>query len=77
MPESREENIRISRQVAERIRTIRQDKRLSVESVARQAGLHPENYRKMERGGRDLRVSTFVRVLKALSVTWAEFEEWE
>jgi len=54
----------------ERLRKIRIKKGLSVNKTARRQGFEPSNYTLLEQGKAEPRLSTFLRMLEALEVTW-------
>ena len=56
------------------IRRLRRERNLSQEEVAARAGVHPNHLGRIERGTKDLRVTTFFRLLEALGATPAELE---
>lgn len=57
------------------LRKARRDLDLSQEAVARRAGMHPNHVGAIERGTKDLRASTLLRLIEALDTTPAELFE--
>jgi len=54
------------------LRKARRDLDLSQEAVARRAGMHANHVGAIERGTKDLRASTLLRLIEALDMTPAE-----
>lgn len=54
--------------VGANIKARRAELGITQETAAHRAGLHPVEYARAERGVRDLRVSTIVKIAKALDV---------
>ncbi len=57
------------------LRQLRRDRNLSQEEVATRAGLHPNHIGRVERGTKDPRVTTLLRLLDALGVPPAELAQ--
>lgn len=62
-----------ARILLDRFRLIRLKKGLSLNKVARRGGFEPGNYTKLEKGTTQPRLSTFLRMLRALDITWGYF----
>jgi transcriptional regulator with XRE-family HTH domain len=54
------------------LRKARRDLDLSQEAVGQRAGMHPNHIGAIERGTKDLRASTLLRVIEALELSPAE-----
>jgi transcriptional regulator with XRE-family HTH domain len=54
------------------LRRIRRDRNLSQEELAARAGLHPNHIGHIERGAKDPRLTTLLRLLNALEASFAE-----
>ena len=70
----RESNPRLT-MLGRTLRKARRDLDLSQEAVARRAGMHPNHVGAIERGTKDLRASTLLRLIDALEMTPAELFE--
>jgi transcriptional regulator with XRE-family HTH domain len=55
--------------LARTIRQLRRDRELSQEALANAAGIHPKHLSEIERGNKDPRATTLVRLAEALGVT--------
>jgi transcriptional regulator with XRE-family HTH domain len=60
------------RRVGENIRARRLELGITQEEAARRAGVHPVEYARAERGLRDLRVSTVVKLARGLDLSAAD-----
>ena len=56
------------------LRRIRRERNLSQEAVALRAGVHPNHIGRVERGSKDVRVTTLLSLLNALEVSPGEIE---
>lgn len=54
------------------LRQIRRERNMSQEETARRAGVHPNHVGRIERGAKDVRVTTLLSLLRALEVSPAE-----
>jgi len=54
------------------LRRIRRERNMSQEETARRAGVHPNHVGRIERGSKDVRVTTLLSLLSALEVSPAE-----
>lgn len=59
-------------QVGANIRANRKEQGLTQEDLAHRAGLHPVELGRAERGTRDLRISTVVKIARGLDIEAAE-----
>jgi len=60
------------------LRKARRERDLSQEAVARRAGMHPNHVGTIERGTKDLRATTLLRLIEALEMPPAElFVDYE
>lgn len=69
---SRKPQQTIQSKIARAIRQRREDLKVSQEGFAERLGVHRTYYGALERGEKDLRVSTLARVCKALNVEMSE-----
>jgi transcriptional regulator with XRE-family HTH domain len=56
------------------LRQLRRDRGFSQEELARRAGLHPNHLGQIERGAKDLRVTTLLRILDAVEASPSDLE---
>jgi transcriptional regulator with XRE-family HTH domain len=54
------------------LRKARRDRDLSQEAIARRAGMHPNHVGTIERGTKDLRATTLLRLIEALEMSPAQ-----
>lgn len=54
------------------LRRARRDQDLSQEAVGNRAGMHPNHVGRIERGTKDLRATTLLRLIEALEISPAE-----
>jgi len=60
------------------LRRARRERDLSQEAVGQRAGMHPNHVGTIERGTKDLRATTLLRLIEALEMSPAElFAEYE
>jgi transcriptional regulator with XRE-family HTH domain len=64
-----------SEQFGKNLRRLRLARGLSQEALAHQAGFHPTEISRLERAVRDPRLSTIVKIAKALDVPAADLVE--
>ena len=58
--------------VGANIKTLRAELGITQEEAAHRAGLHPVEFARAERGMRDLRISTLVKIARGLNVAAGE-----
>ena len=63
----------LAQDIGNRIRVLRKQKRFSREELAFQASLHSSYLGKVERGEKNIRLESLVRITKALEISLEEF----
>jgi transcriptional regulator with XRE-family HTH domain len=63
----------IVRQVAKQLKKLRHDREMSLQEVAKRARMKFPNIHKIENGVREPRVSTFLKLLKAMDSDLVDF----
>lgn len=62
----------LQKRIGQNIATTRRQLQLTQEGLAERSGLHPVEVGRAERGKRDMRVSTLVRLARGLGVSSSE-----
>lgn len=59
--------------VGNKLRKIRIRKKLSLAEAGRKMGMHPANLYKVEKGSKDIRLSTLTKILNGYGITLEQF----